>query len=201
VVLEAARRKVGAELRKASVTNELAAKLAAELQTESEFGQPFIYEKEYRIGKLRVTVVWDEWDDMPLSDRSATIGRAYEVAGAVEYRNRVALASGLTVPEAHAAGMLPYEILPAVRRGDPMTLEEALKAMVDEGGTGIQPSGTFLDRASNVQLRFATLEEAEANKQRLIRRFPGSDEVWVIHRDMTTPDFAATHESADSHAE
>jgi len=153
-----ARRKVGAELRKASVRNELAAKLAAELKTDSEFGQPFIYEKEYRTGKLGVTVVWDEWDDMPLSDRSATIWRAYEVAGGVEYRDRVALASGLTVPEAHAAGMLPYEILPAVRRGDPLTLDKALKAMLDEGGTGIQPSGTFLDRASNVQLQFATLK-------------------------------------------
>jgi hypothetical protein len=195
------RRRIGAELPKASIRNDLAERLAAELKTDSKYGQPSIYEKEYRTGKLGVTVVWDEWDDMPLSDRSATIWRAYELAGGVDNRDRVALASGLTVPEAHAAGMLPYEIVAAVRRGDPLTLKEGLQAMLDEGGTGNPPSGTFLDLANNVQLRFATQEEAEASRQRLIGRFPGSDDVWIIHRDMTTPDFAETPESADSHAE
>src|SRR5437667_12322584 len=94
--------KIGTEIRTGSVKNEFAEKLAAELKSNREYGQPFIYEQEYRTGKLRVTVVWDEWNGMSLQERSATILRAYELAEGIPYRERVALASGLTVPEAHA---------------------------------------------------------------------------------------------------
>src|SRR5438270_8398205 len=126
--------KIGAEVRKGAVKNELAEKLAAELKSNREYGQPFIYEQEYRTGKLRVTVVWDDWNGMPLQERSATILRAYELAEGPAYRDRVALASGLSVPEAHAAGLLPYEILAALRKSDPLTEEQARQAMREEGG-------------------------------------------------------------------
>jgi hypothetical protein len=44
----------------------------------------------------------------------------YEQAEGAAYRDRIALASGLTVPEAHAAGMLPYQIIAALRKNDPV---------------------------------------------------------------------------------
>ncbi len=101
------RRRIGSEVRTGAIKKDLAEKLATELKNGREFGQPFIYEQEYRTGKLRVTVIWDDWHGTPLQERSATILRGYEIAEGLTYRDRVALASGLTVPEAHAAGMLP----------------------------------------------------------------------------------------------
>jgi hypothetical protein len=180
------RRKIGHDVRTGTVRKELAEKLAAELKSGRELGQPFIYEQEYRTGKLRVTVVWDEWDGMSLQERSATILRAYELAEGPAYRDRIALASGLTMPEAHAAGMLPYEIITALRKGDPLTWEQAKQAMLDEGGS-------LLFHPLRVKLYFATQEEAEAARTRLIRRFPGSEDVWIINREITAQDFAKAY--------
>ena len=182
--------KIGAEVRKGAVKNELAEKLAGELKSNREYGQPFIYEQEYRTGNLRVTVVWDEWNGRSLQERSATILRAYGLAEGATYRDRVALASGLTVAEAHAAGMLPFEVIAAVRKGDPVTTDQALQAMLDEGATE-------LEHWRKVHLRFATQEEAESSRQRLIRRFPGSDEVWIINREVAAQDFAEGEDSAE----
>jgi len=178
------RKRIGPEVRIGAVKQELAEKLAAELKSGREHGQPFIYEQEYRTGKIRVIVIWDAWDEVSLQERSATILRAYELAEGPAYRDRIALASGLTVPEAHAAGMLPYEIIAALRKGDPLTDEQARQALMEEGGSQLPPW-------RRVQLRFATQDEALAARQRLSRRFPGSDDVWLIHRETTAQDFGS----------
>jgi hypothetical protein len=185
-----ARKRIGPEVRTGTVRKELAEALTAELKSGREYGQPFIYEQEYRTGKLRITVVWDEWAGMPLPERTATVLHAYELAEGPAYRDRIALASGLTVPEAHAAGMLSYEIIPALRKGDPLTWEQAKQAMLDEGGS-------LLFHPLRVKLYLATQEEAEACRQRLIRRFPGSEDVWIINRESTAQDFARVHDAAE----
>jgi hypothetical protein len=156
-----------------------------------DFGQPTIYEQEYSTGKLRVIVIWDEWEGIPLEERSAIILRAYELAEGAEYRDRIALASGLTVPEAHAAGMLPYQMIAALRKTDPVTPEQAREAFLEEGASRLVNSQA-------PQLRFATEEEAEASRQRLIRRFPGSEDVWIINREITAQDFAKAHDWAQA---
>jgi hypothetical protein len=185
------RRRISTESRKGKVSNELAETLAAELKRDRECGQPFIYEQEYPTGKLRVMVVWDQWQAMPLQERSATILRAYELAEGSPYAERIALASGLTVPEAHAAGMLPFEIIAAIRPGDPLTRAQARQALLDEGGT----------LYNDVHLRLATQEEADACRQRLIHQFPGTDDVWLINRDITAQDFFGAQDSTDIQAE
>jgi hypothetical protein len=177
------RTRISPETRRGAVRKELAAQLATELNSSRESGQPFIYEQEYRTGKLTITVIWDKWDGVPLQERSATVLRAYELAEGSAFRDRVALASGLTVPEAHAAGMLPFEIIAALRRGDSVTQEQAEQAMLAEGGTKLVDRG-------RVHLRLATREEAEACRQRLIHRLPGSDEIWIISREIMLQDFA-----------
>jgi hypothetical protein len=189
-----ARRRVSTESRIGTAKQELAEKLAYELKSERDCGQPFIYEQEYRTGKLQINVVWDEWHGIQLQKRSATISRAYELAEGADYVDRIVLASGWTVPEAHAAGMLPFEIIPAIRHGDPLTAAQAYIAMLEEGGTK-------LFNANRVHLRFATQEEAEASRQRLIRRFPGSDEVWIINGDITAQDFFEAQDSAEIEAQ
>jgi hypothetical protein len=158
------------------VKGELARQLAAELKNGRDCGQPMIYEQEYSTGKLRVIVIWDEWAGVPLEDRSATIVRAYEQAEGAEYRDRIALASGLTVPEAHAAGMLPFQIIAARRPTDPVTEEQVRKAMLDEGASVLADPPT-------PRLRFSSNEQAEACRQRLIKRLPGSDPVWIINQE------------------
>jgi hypothetical protein len=108
-----------------------------------------------------------------------------------EARERIALASGLTVPEAHAAGMLPYQIITALRRTDPVTLDQARQAFLEEGASQL-----LNPRA--LQLRFATEEEAEACRRRLIRRLPGTEDVWLINREITAEDFAKTADWANA---
>lgn len=156
---------------------QLAGRLADELRNNRASGQPLIDEQEFPTGKLRVTVIWDEWDHLPLEDRTAVILRAYDLTEGRDYRERIALASGLTVPEAYAAGMLPFQIIPALRRGDPVTPEQCRQAMIDEGAS------TLL-AADKPQLRFTTEEEAEAARGRLVQRLPSSDQVWVITQEV-----------------
>src|SRR5438445_13774899 len=81
----------------------LVERLVDELKSNRQSGQPLIEEEEFPTGRIRVNVIWDEWDRVPLEDRTATILRAYEQAAGREYRDLLALSSGLTVPEAHGA--------------------------------------------------------------------------------------------------
>lgn len=156
---------------------DLTDRLAAELRENRESGQPVIEEQVFPTGKLRVTVIWDEWDRLPLEDRTAVILRAFEIAESRDYRDNIALASGLTFPEAYASGMLPFQVFPALRASDPVTSEQCRQAMIDEGAS------TLLD-SDKPQLRFATQEQAEAATQRLTKHLPNSDQVWVITREV-----------------
>lgn len=159
----------------------LADQLAEELKSARMSGQPIIYEQEFPSGKLRVTVIWDAWDRSHMEERTDVILRAYEQAEGRGFRDRIALASGLTVPEAHAAGMLPVRIITALRKEDPVTLDQCRQAMIEEGAS------TLL--ATDIpQLRFATLEEAEAARKRLIKRLPQSEPAWVISQEVGSVD-------------
>jgi hypothetical protein len=183
------RKRLGFQPEPARAKASLVQRLVDELRVNREFGQPTIYEQEYGTGKLRVVVTWDEWYGIPLDERSAAILRSYELVEGPEYRDRIALASGLTVSEAYAAGMLPYQIIAALRRTDPLTPEQARLALLEEGASQLaSPQGP--------QLRFATEEEAEASKRRLLDRFPGSDDVWIISRELMAHDLAKVQDWA-----
>src|SRR5437762_9339562 len=80
----------------------LVGRLVDELKSDRQSGQPMIEEEEFPTKKLRVNVIWDEWDRVPLEDRTATILRAYEEAEGREYPARTALASGPVGPLAGA---------------------------------------------------------------------------------------------------
>jgi hypothetical protein len=127
----------------------LADKLAAELKSGKDYGQPLVYEQEYSTKKSRVTVIWDEWADASLEERSAIILKAYEVAEGATGREKIALASGLTVPEATAAGLLPYQVFAGLRKTDPVKSEQVRDAMVEQGASK-------LNLEDGLQLRFAT---------------------------------------------
>jgi len=113
----------------------LVERLVDELKSARPSGQSLIEEEEFPTKKLRVNVIRDEWDWVPHEERTATILRAYEQAEDREARERIALTSRLTVPEAHAAGMLPYQVFPAVRKGDRVTTDQCRQALIEEGAS------------------------------------------------------------------
>jgi hypothetical protein len=87
----------------------------------------------------------------------------------------------LTVPEATESGLLPYEVVAMVRRGDPVTLEQCRQAMIEEGAS-------LLFDPARPRLRFATEEDAAAGVKRLIARLPGSDPVWGVTQEVARVD-------------
>jgi hypothetical protein len=160
-----------------STSGNLIQDLVDELRSDREAGQPVIHEQAFPTGKLRIVVIWDRWDRLPSEERTAVILQAYEEVEGREYRENIALASGLTFPEAYAAGMLPFQVIPAVRKSDQVTPEQCRQAMIDEGAS------TLLG-ADKPQLRFAMAEEAEAAVSRLSKRLPNSDEIWVVAQEV-----------------
>jgi hypothetical protein len=163
-------------------SDDLVKELADELRQKRESGQPVVDEETFPSGKIRVVVIWDKWERVPnAEDRTATILQAYDCAEGTEFRDRIALATGLTVPEAYAAGMLPFEVSTALRETDPVTSEQCKQAMIAEGASQLFGHDV-------VKLRFATLEEAKAACDRLIRRLPGSEPVWLIGQEVGSVD-------------
>jgi hypothetical protein len=75
--------------------------------------------------------------------------------------------------------MLPYQVIAAVRKGDPVTVDQCRQALIQEGAS-------VLFGEDNPQLRFAAEEEAEAARKRLATRLPNSEPVWVITKEVGT---------------
>jgi hypothetical protein len=163
-------------------------RLVEELGADREAGQPFIYEQGFSTGKVRILVVWDEWKELTLEQRTNVIHSAIEQSDGKEYRTRVALASGLTVPEGVAAGMLPYQILAARRNSDHVTFDQCRQAMLEEGAS--QLFGPDI-----LQLRFPTEDAAESSRKRLIAELPGSDDIWIVTKELSAQDFAPSWDS------
>jgi hypothetical protein len=173
--------KVGTQGEPAVTNRALAEELVQELKNGRKSGQPIIYEQEFSTGRMRVTVIWDKWEQLPLEDRSSLILRAFEIAEGPDYRDRIALASGLTVPEALAAGMLPYQVEPGLRKSDRVSREQVRAAMIAEGATELRNPPALV-------LAFATEEEALACRSRLSERLPESEPIWMILRSVSVTD-------------
>ena len=164
--------------------------LASELKANRDCGQPMIDEESFSsTGLLKVTAVCDEWQSVPDDERSKVILESYRKAEGDDYARRITLASGLNVSKAYESGLLPFQIVPFVREGDPVTLDECKGAMLDEGAS------LLLDPESP-QLRFATEEAAIAARERLSGRLPGSDPVWGIIKDVFSVDRFSMYESS-----
>jgi hypothetical protein len=136
-----------------------------------------IYEQAFDGERIRATVIWDDWERLSLEHRTSVILEAYARAEGPEFRSKIMLASGLTVPEAESAGMLRFQIITALRKGDPVTLDQCREAMINVGAS------TLLN-PDLPQLRFATREEADAAIKELVKQLPGSEPVWVITQDV-----------------
>jgi hypothetical protein len=150
--------------------------LADELRHNRANVQPLIDEQEFSTGLLRVNVVWDVWNGIPNEDRIDTILHAYEKCEGKQALNRIALATGWTVPEAIELGLLPYEVLPAIREGDRVTLKEAKAKMIELGAS-------LLMGYDNPKLRFARSTDAEGFVRKLETTWPETKGIWVITKE------------------
>jgi hypothetical protein len=107
---------------------ELSDLLARELRDGADSRQPIIFENQIgHTDHLAVTVVWDEWRDMSPMARARAILTAYQ--SLQEKKDKVAVATGYTYPEAVGAGIFPYAVIPMLRRSDEETRERVIKAM------------------------------------------------------------------------
>ena len=166
------------------VDKELLAVLVEELERKRDFGQPHIEEEIFpRTNLIKVTVLWDRWREIPDIDRTETILQAYEKVEGKDYRDRITLAGGYTYPEAHEMGYLPYRIIPAVRPGDPVQLDQCYDAMVGQGASTLFDPETPL-------LLLPNRAETEACKRRLIKDLPGSENVWLWEKDFSPPEYS-----------
>jgi hypothetical protein len=108
--------------------------------------------------KIDVLVVWDAWEPFRSEDRSSVILEAYK-----EQKRNIAQALGVTYREALEQQVLPYAVIPMVRRGE-VNAEELKKAMIAEGGFSLE-GGKF-------DLRFPTMALAEQAHRRLSDKLP-----------------------------
>lgn len=156
----------------------LVEKLANELQSERESGQPLIEERQSEKAETRtVYVYWDEWEGVSEEDRIAVIQRAYENVLGPEFADHIVLAAGYTIPEARDYGLLPYAILSGLRKSDPISAEDCRAALIAEGAS-------VLANPDRPELRFPTMEDAMAAVSRLEKRLPGSRDIWLIAEDV-----------------
>ena len=151
--------------------------LTAELQSTRKVGQPTINEEEFDTGAVRVNVFWDRWEAVPSDERGSQIIAAYLTVMGDSFVDRIALLGGYTIPEAVALGLLPYQVIPLVRKGDPVTAEQCHRAMISAGASTLFPG-------RKIQLRFATLEQAEVGRNYLIKSLTDSEPVWTIVKDV-----------------
>jgi hypothetical protein len=140
-------------------------------------GQPIILEDGSANGEsVRVQVVWDRWEAVPGELRSAIILEAYATALGDAYRQKIKLALGVTVPEAVEVGLLPFQIIPARRKGGEPSQEAYRKVMIDAGAS-------LLFGEDRPQLRFASIEDAEVATERLQEMLPNSR--WIITQEVS----------------
>lgn len=142
-------------------------RLAQEIRggvTSAPVVQPIIYEN--RIGQsqsFHVTVIWDEWDDLPLQARSRIILDAYEQADP-SMIGRITIAMGLTSEDGGTLGFYPFVVIPMLKRAD-----EPLRERI---GEAMRTAGAKED-AHGLKLRFRTLEEADQALAQLQSQVPG----------------------------
>jgi hypothetical protein len=153
--------------------------LAQELQSNNKFGQPLVIEEPFGgTNDIRVTVFWDSFASVPDEERTKVILEAYERIDATA-ADHIAVALGLTFPEAEDEWLLPYEIVPNLRAGDPVSLQDCFATMLKLGAS------TLRDR-HRPSLRFPKPDLAKRCVEELTRVLPASNGVWTILGHMRT---------------
>jgi hypothetical protein len=138
---------------------QVAEQLAKELSGQPTPNGPIIFEIPLESqGRIDVLVVWEAWKPFSSTDRSNMILEAYK-----DTKLQIAQALGVTNQEAVEQQVLPYAVLPMIRRGE-VNEDEVREAMLAEGGI-------LLDNGK-VELRFPTMSLAEQAHRHLTDALP-----------------------------
>ena len=137
----------------------VAQQLALELTGVPTPSGPVIFEIPFEPqDRIDVLVVWDAWQPFSSTERSDMILAAYNGSQA-----QIAQALGVTYQEAIEQQVLPYAVMPMLRRGE-IHEEDVKNAMLAEGGI-VRENG-------KVDLRFPTMALAEQAHRRLADALP-----------------------------
>ncbi len=148
--------------------------LIEELRSPKDFGWPLVIETPIpRSSSKTLTVIWDKWQPYADEFRIDTALQAFGVVDGPAALDQIGLVESLTVPEARDAGMLPFRVVPLVRRDDPVTDADCRQAMIKLGAS-------TLEDPLRPDFRFPTERMAEACRQALIEALPKSDNVWSV---------------------
>lgn len=165
-------RKISSQVARAESDQDVVDDLVWELKEPHDLGQPIILERHMGMADaVHVFVVWDRFADVPESQRASIIMDAYERASGKEFRDRITLATGVTVPEATDLELLPFEVELFPGRHRSADTGRVQWAMVAEGAS-------LLRGEAHPELRFETLADAAAAVERLEESLPGSD--WMV---------------------
>lgn len=141
----------------------------------SAFAQPLVLVHTTRATKTaRVTVVWDDWAEVPESLRADIILDAFRCAFPGGYEYEITVAIGVTFAEAVDAGFLPYEVV-SVRRTNTAPSVDLYR---EAAGKLEVPSNVTSD--GRVRIHFAELDDAKAAVDELTHLLPGSE--WAVVR-------------------
>lgn len=143
--------------------------LAAPPSLDAPLRQPLIIEQDLpQTQTLHVAVVWEKWRLVEAGERSAMVLHAYERAapGRVD---AITIAMGVTTDEAIDLGLLPYGIIPTIKKDEPLTRDAARVLMREEGA---------VDTPSGLMLAFPNEESATAAYRRLVAKT--KPEYWTI---------------------
>ena len=146
--------------------------LLFELRNPKTFGQPIIIEDFCYSAKdhYHVYVIWDEWVRYPSNVSVKLIMDAFYAVDPKKAQFFLQC-TGLTMAEAWKQGFLPFGVEPRpYREGDP-SLEEYIRVLIETDASEIPEFDL-------PQLRFHTLEEAEAAYEYLQQDLPNSR--WLI---------------------
>jgi len=140
---------------------QVADQLAKELSGQQTLDGPVIFEVPFeQQDRIDVLVVWDAWKPFSSTERSSMILDAYKTVGS---KVQIAQALGVTYQEAIEQQVLPYAVLPMIRRGE-VNEDDVKKAMLAEGGFALSDG--------KVDLRFPTMLLAEQAHKRLADTLP-----------------------------
>lgn len=148
------------------------AQLEQEITGEVTEGGPVIFEIPLTgTDKFDALVIWNKWKDKDVASqtRSEMILTAYQ-----DKKDKIAQALGVTYKEAIDQNLLPYAVVPMVRKSE-VSRDQLISAMRRYGG--------FPTEGDRVELRLPTMEIAREVHQKLVDELPKG--YWSI---VQTPD-------------
>jgi hypothetical protein len=153
--------------------------LIEKLSEHTSVYQPYFIEHAIKQTKtLHVTVIWDAWKRLSADARSRLVLDAYERTGKFPVL-KITVALGLTPVDAKNLGLLPFSVVPVVRKTDPIKPRELMAAIRE------LPIGFRFESADRVQVKFPNQDEANEAFEFLSEKV-GGNAYWALTQEVAS---------------